>query len=110
MAVTESYLPRGSRLDSSEVQSLTVAADPRHIQKVNAAIAEHTELLALLMFRQPLSGNDIRDFLGISKGTFLRSIRRLIKVGVLTKVSFEQNTLYVIKGQHTKAIHSALNT
>ena len=110
MAVTASSLQTSPGLDAKEASCLSIAADPRHVQKVNIAIAEHTELLALLMFRQPLSGTDIRDFLGISKGTFLRSIKRLIRVGLLTRVRFEHDSLYVIKGQHTKAIQRALNT
>ena len=110
MVRSESSVQDNPRFDAREAQNLAVAQDPVHIQKINIAITEHIELLALLVFRGPLSGKDIRDFIGISKATFHRSIKRLIKLGVLVQIKFEHNTLYVINGRHTKKIHSALNT
>ena len=94
----------------AQIQGIPLLADDRKLQKVFTAITEHTEMLALLSFRQPMSGKDMRSFLGISKKSLHTSVKRLCKVGVLIKVKFEHHQLYVINGEHTPLVRSCLNS
>ena len=88
----------------AQIQGIPLLADDRKLQKVI------TEMLALLSFRQPMSGKDMRSFLGISKKSLHTSVKRLCKVGVLIKVKFEHHQLYVINGEHTPLVRSCLNS
>ena len=108
MAARESYAPQDYGSDLRQVQNFLVSTDNREFQKVATAISEHTELLALLCFQQPLSSKEIRSHLGISKNKFQLAAKRLIKTGVLVQIKFEQHTLYVISSEHTALIESFL--
>ncbi|HAW77692.1 MAG TPA: hypothetical protein DCW74_18400 [Alteromonas australica] len=98
------------RAGVSKIQNLHLALDDKKFQKIFTAITEHTELLALLSFRQPMSCKEIRRDLGFSKRTLHESLKRLTKVGVLIKINFEQHQLYVINGEHTSLIRSCLHS
>jgi len=110
MVRTGHRTPNYQGFDLRQVREIVVDTDYRQFQKIVTAITEHTELLALLCFRQPMSGKEIRAFLGTSKRTFHTSIKRLIKVGVVIKISFEHNTLYLVNGEHTQLIRSILDS
>ena len=101
---------RDPRARVSQVQNVHLALNDKKFQKVFTAITQHTELLALLSFRQPMSFKEIKRDLGFSKRTLHESLKRLIKVGVLIKINFEQHQLYVINGEHTSLIRSCLHS
>lgn len=109
MVETGHRTPNYQGLDLRQVRKIPVDKDYRQFQKIITAVTQHTELLALLCFHQPMSGEEIRSTLGVSKGTFHTSIKRLIKVGVVIKISFEHNTLYLVNGEHTQLIQSLLH-
>ena len=109
MAETRYYAARHSRPDLQEVREIALHQEHRDFQEIVTAVTEYTELLQLLNFRQPMSGDEIRSLLGISKSTCQTSIKRLTKMGVVVKVSFEHNTLYLLNGDHSHLIQSLLH-
>ena len=96
--------------DFAEVQRLPVSQATRELQKAVSAISAHSELLACLTYHQPLTAKEIRGLLGMSKETSTRRIRQLVKTGVVTKTSFEQDVLYTISSKYQDIVHTTLNS
>jgi len=110
MVDTEHYLQEDSLLSPRQIRQITQRTDNLFFEKVTSAVTEHTELLALLIFRQPMSGRDIRKTLGISKRKMHTALKRLVKVGVVFQVKFESHTLYVVNSEHDSFIRSCIDS
>jgi predicted transcriptional regulator len=79
-------------------------------KKISACVSHHSNLIYLLLCRQPLSLKEILDELGLSKQKLLRDLKQLRKYKLIVRVSFESHVLYVIDGNYNALIHSILSS
>ena len=87
----------------------TVAAIDSKIVKREKKIQKLRYLIFELKSLQPAEINEIAEALGQSLNTTRDQLRKLIKLDLIIRISFEHHTLYGINGHFNKFIDDILN-
>lgn len=69
----------------------------------------YSDVIRLLVFRQPLSVVELIKELNVPKQRLLRELSRLIKYNIVIRIDFESHVLYCINGKFNSIIQSVLN-